>query len=257
MAPPSGAWRSPEGDMASVSEHYDRHLGPVYTWMIGDPDAAMKRNLEELRQLGVTPGVTGVALDLGAGPGLHAVPLARLGFSVLAFDNCGALVEELRLRSEGLSIQPIQADLQAFRGHHPGSADVVLCMGDTLTHLPSLPAVEALLSDIAAALSSPGIFVTTFRDYTSPPLAASDRFILVRADEHRILTCFLEYGDEVVTVSDLLHERMGEGWRLSVSSYPKLRIAPDWVGERLAALGLAVRIDRLERGMVRVVARRP
>jgi SAM-dependent methyltransferase len=209
-----------------------------------------------LRQLRVTPGLTGIALDLGAGPGLHAVPFARLGFSVLAFDDCRALVEALRRRSEGLLIQPIQADLQAFRRHHPGPVDVVLCMGDTLTHLPSLPAVEALLRDVAAALSSPGIFVTTFRDYTSPAPEAGDRFILVRADEHRILTCFLEYGDEVVTVSDLLHERMGEGWRLSVSCYPKLRLALDWVGERLEAPGLSVRIDRLERGVVRVVARR-
>jgi SAM-dependent methyltransferase len=242
--------------MASVSEHYDRHLGPVYTWMMGDAAAAMERNRDELRQLGVAPGVTGIALDLGAGPGLYAVPLAELGFAVIALDFCGPLVEELRRRSEALPIQAVQADLLAFRRHHSGPVDLVLCMGDTLTHLPSLSSVEALFGEVAGALAAPGVFVTTFRDYTSPAPQGSDRFILVRADEHRILTCFLEYGEETVTVSDLLHERTADGWRLSVSSYPKLRIDPAWVGERLQALGLAVQTDRTERGMVRVVARR-
>src|SRR5205823_5836896 len=77
--------------MATVSEHYDRHLGPIYSWMIGDVTAAIERNPEELRTLGVRPDSTGAAVDLGAGPGLHAIPLAELGFSVLAIDTCGAL----------------------------------------------------------------------------------------------------------------------------------------------------------------------
>ncbi len=242
--------------MPSVTEHYDHHLGPVYSWMIGDADAAIEQNMDELRQLGIVPGVTGAAIDLGAGPGLHAIPLARLGFAVIAIDTCGPLLQELRERAGALPIRRIQADLSSFRRHHAAPVDAVLCMGDTLTHLPTLAAVETLLDDVAAALSFPGVFVATFRDYRTREPRGEERFLLVRADDTRILTCFLEYAEDVVHVHDLLHERTSAGWQQSVSVYPKLRLDPAWVKQRLGAAGLAVQLVTTRGGMVRLVARR-
>lgn len=46
----------------------------------------------------------------------------------------------------------------------------------------------------------------SFRDY-SVPLQDEKRFIPVRSDEGRILTCFLEYSEDSVLVHDILHER--------------------------------------------------
>jgi SAM-dependent methyltransferase len=240
--------------MATVQEHYERQLGPVYSWMVGDAVTVLEQNLAELRQLGLQPGATGVALDLGAGPGLHAVPLAQLGFSVIAWDSCDFLLDELRQRSGTLPIQTIRGDLLTFRRGFDGAADVILCMGDTLPHLASLPEVEALLADIEAVLSDNGTFVATFRDYASRELNGADRFIPVRSDEERILTCFLEFAEHTVTVHDLLHERAGDEWRLSVSSYPKLRLDPRWVVARLESHGLVAQQETGRGGMVRVVA---
>jgi hypothetical protein len=42
----------------------------------------------------------------------------------------------------------------------------------------------------------------------------------------------------------------------SVSSYPKLRLAPAWVAEQLSAQGLKARIETAPAGMVRVIATR-
>jgi hypothetical protein len=70
-----------------------------------------------------------------------------------------------------------------------------------------------------------------------------------------MLTCFLEYGDKTVTVHDLLHQRTANSWRLSVSSYPKLRLAPHWVVEQLRSAGLSVLHDTLPGGMTRIVAK--
>ena len=67
------------GDVASVREHYDRHLGPVYGWMIGDFDAAKEAARTELRAAGLSEGAGSVAVDLGAGPGAHAIALAEAG----------------------------------------------------------------------------------------------------------------------------------------------------------------------------------
>jgi SAM-dependent methyltransferase len=242
--------------MASSREHYDTHLGPVYSWMAGDPEAAISRNREELRTLGILPGATRVAVDLGAGPGLYSVPLAQLGFSVLAIDNCASLVEELRGRIGRLPIRAVADDLLGFRAQLLQSVDAIICMGDTLTHLPSREAVDALLKEAAEALSENGVFVTTFRDYFTKTLTGAQRFIKVRSDETRILTCFLEYGPQIVTVHDLLHERTDAGWQLHASSYPKLRLGAGWVADRLGTLRLAVQQDVTPGGMIRIVARR-
>jgi hypothetical protein len=76
----------------------------------------------------------------------------------------------------------------------------------------------------------------------------------VRADADRILTCFLEYAEHEVTVHDVLNERDQDRWRQKISSYRKLRLAPEWVESKLVALGLAVRRDLTLSGMARIVA---
>jgi hypothetical protein len=55
-------------------------------------------------------------------------------------------------------------------------------------------------------------------------------------------------------VHDLLHERDDDGWRLRVSSYAKLRIAPEWVVDVAGRSGLDARIEGVERGMVTIRA---
>jgi SAM-dependent methyltransferase len=241
--------------VASVAEHYDGHLGPVYRWMVGDIMAAMERSRAELHAVGIVPGATGLAIDLGAGLGLHAIPLARLGFEVVAIETSSPMAEELRRETGDLPVRAVEGDLRRFREYVSGLADVIACMGDTLTHLPSQEAVAQVLDDVAATLASPGVFVATFRDYTRAGPAGTARFIPVRSDEARILTCFLEYGEGTVTVHDLLHERTDAGWQLRASSYPKLRLDPAWVVGRLEAVGLSARQEAGPGGMVRIVAR--
>ena len=106
---------------------------------------------------------------------------------------------------------------------------------------------------VAHSLKPGGKFVATFRDYTRP-LSGQARFIPVRSDESRILTCFLDYGPEHVMVHDMVHERSADGWRMRVSAYPKLRISPTHVAQSLQKHGLTVVLETAPRGMVRVVA---
>jgi len=241
----------------NVEDHYVNLLGPVYTWMVGDIDAALARSALELDEIPLPGRGGGIAIDLGAGFGLHAIPLARRGFSVVAMDSYEPLLQELAVRGGSLPIRTVKANLLGFRAHAAAPADVIVCMGDTLTHLPNSSCVESLFRDIAASLNPGGLFIATFRDYATAPLQGDARFILVRADQERILTCYLEYGDTTVTVHDLLHRREGGSWRLGVSSYPKLRLAPQWVAERLSSAGLSVRRDAVPGGMVRMTARKP
>ena len=147
------------------------------------------------------------------------------------------LLEELRRHAAGLPVSGVHDDLLSFQRHVNSRVGLILIMGDTLTHLPDQSAVQTLIARAAESLGPGGQFIATFRDYTSP-LAGDARFIPVRADENRILTCFLEYGDDHVDVHDLLYERQGSLWQFKVSGYRKLRLSPGLGGRRTSRRGL-------------------
>jgi 2-polyprenyl-3-methyl-5-hydroxy-6-metoxy-1,4-benzoquinol methylase len=152
--------------MSSVTEHYAAHLGPVYAWMAGGVGAAITRGAQEMEALGLAPRRTGQAVDLGAGFGMHAIPLARRGFTVLAIDTCGELLQTLRQTAGDLPIRTVEGDLLTLARHVDSLSELILCMGDTLTHLPDVASVGALFDSVAKQLCAGGKFVLTFRDYS-------------------------------------------------------------------------------------------
>jgi len=215
--------------------HYESLLAEHYTWMFGVPFAQkVAEQRELLEQLGALPAGRGLALDLGAGSGFQAVALAELGFQrVVAVDLSPSLLAELSDRKEQHSIEVVEADMIDYlAGCAAGTADMIVCMGDTLTHLESKANVTRMFVLAQSVLKPGGSLVLTYRDL-SAELTGADRFIQVAADEHRILTCFLEYAADAVVVHDLLHERKNGSWGLRKSAYPKLRLGQEWVAAAL------------------------
>lgn len=236
--------------MATVIEHYKNHLAPIYLWMAGGIDYALSLGKSDLADI-IGPGA--MAVDLGAGFGMHTIPLARAGYKVIAVDTSALLLNELRSHSIGLNVEVKQCDMLRFNEHLSGKADLILCMGDTLTHIQTIDQLNILFQRVAESLSDTGRFVTTFRDYTDLPRGVS-RFIPVRSDSDRIHTCFLEEKSERVVVHDVIHERVGNDWKMKVSRYEKLRLSPQTVNEILIELGLKSSVESGPRGMVRIVA---
>jgi SAM-dependent methyltransferase len=199
----------------------------------------VERETARLHRAGVGPAGRGaVALDLGAGSGVHSVALAKLGYEVVAVDLSPTLLAELEERRRHLPIRCVEADFTALPSDVPTDAAVVTCMGDTLLHLPSEGAVRDALRAAHERLEPGGRFVASFRDLTGE-LTGTDRFIDVRSEPDRIFTCFLEYAPDRVTVHDLVHVRDGAGWRLRKSAYEKLRLAPRWVEHALREAGFS------------------
>ncbi|MFJ9585261.1 class I SAM-dependent methyltransferase [Streptomyces acidicola] len=241
----------------AAADHYDGFLAEHYTWMLGgDLGALAAAQRAQLSDWGVVPVVPGpapaagsLAVDLGCGPGHTSLALAESGFDlVLAVDLSQSLLDELSAHAADIpAVRPVRSDLRtALRDLvRPGSADAVVCLGDTLTHLPTRGDVAALLNDIAGALAPDGTAVLSYRDLTVP-LTGTDRFLPVRSAEDRIMTCFLEYPDDyddyTVVVHDLIHTRSApEGaWTLHARSYRKLRLAHAWVLEQCRTAGLRV-----------------
>lgn len=240
--------------MNTAKDHYDQQLASIYSWMAGTPEAAIKRNHELFRHLQLDSRSGGLAIDLGAGSGFQSVPLADLGFSVVAVDFCAALLSELSNRAKHLSIRTVHDDFLNFTQYVDEQAQVIVCMGDTLTHLESFNAVQSLLLGVENALATNGKLILTFRDYVSVEPQGTQRFIPVQSDESTILTCFLEYREDVVEVYDLLYRKESDRWALSVSSYPKLRIDKNWVCDQLRKAGLEVVRNEMINGMICIAA---
>jgi 2-polyprenyl-3-methyl-5-hydroxy-6-metoxy-1,4-benzoquinol methylase len=243
--------------MATVQEHYDKHLGRIYSWMLGEKAAAIEGARNDLSNSGVGAQANGLALDLGAGTGIYAIALADLGYRVQAIDSCQGLLDELKADIGPRPIKLIHGNLLSFRTHLESQVDLILCMGDTLTHLDSEEAIKRMFEDAKAALKPGGTFIATFRDYVLTPLQGTTRFFLVRSDNRRILTCFLEYGEKKVTVHDMLYELEDTGCKLTISAYPKLRLDPKHAASMLAKTGMNVRLEQGMRGMVRLVGEMP
>ncbi|WP_419992468.1 class I SAM-dependent methyltransferase [Streptomyces boninensis] len=232
---------------AAATDHYEHLLAEHYTWMLGGSIRSLARKQAGLLwELGVQPRTEDdAALDLGSGPGPQSLTLAWLGFaSVTAVDTSSRLLDELReYAAEAPAIRPVHADLRTAvpQAAAPATAAAIVCMGDTLTHLPDRRDVPALLADCARALRPGGHLVLSYRDLTAAP-SGTDRFIPVRSTDDRVLTCFLEeYDADRIMVHDLVHTWSPDGWELHVGSYPKLRLAPAWLAGQCRAAGLRVR----------------
>ncbi len=243
--------------MNTAKDHYDRQLASVYSWMFGTPESVIKRNQDLLNHLGIDSVPRGLAIDLGAGSGFQSIPLATLGFSVVAIDFCTSLLSELSDRARHLPIRTVHDDILNFPNYIEDQAQLIVCMGDTLTHLESLNSVQSLILDINRALATPGRLILTFRDYVSTELEGTQRFFPVCSDESTILTCFLEYHTDIVEVHDLIYRKDGDRWVLSTSSYPKLRIDKMWICDQLHRCGLKIIQNELLNGMICIVAEKP
>lgn len=242
-----------------VRRHYESLLAPNYTWMFGAPFEAkaseQRKLLEQL--LGSEFNYSGLAIDVGSGSGFQSVALADLGFSpVLAIDISETLLQELERNRGGREIATVCGDLRNIKSYvGSAKASAIVCMGDTLPHLPDRDSVQQFFAEAHYVLKPGGSLVLTFRDL-SVELHGMGRFIPVHNDADRIMTCFLEFDSEVVTVHDLVHVRKEDGWHLQKSCYRKLRLSTDEVGKCLSNAGFQVEVNLPTGGMSTVVARR-
>ena len=145
----------------------------------------------------------------------------------------------------------VRADLLNFLRTTKDQFAAIVCLGDTLTHLGSMDEVSLFFSLARRVLEPGGKLIATFRDYTVAR-RGEERFIPVKGDEARILTCFLEFEESTVAVHDIVHERAADGWRTRVSAYRKLRLDPQKMIETLDSIGFEARLEAGARGMVRL-----
>ncbi|WP_019865717.1 class I SAM-dependent methyltransferase [Methylovulum miyakonense] len=236
-----------------VKEHYEHHLGDFYSWMVGDFETKQQEHQLFLEANQLFPRSTKMALDLGAGHGIQSVSLARLGYTVIAIDFNRQLLAELELNKRQFAITGINDDIRRVREYADPQPEAIICWGDTLTHLESSESARQFIINCCGILADNGKLILAFRDY-STELVGDNRFIPVKSDDTKILTCCLDYETDKVRVTDLLHVKTANGWQQKVGSYYKVRLAPKDIVATIVECGLAVTFNEVVNRMVTIIA---
>lgn len=239
-----------------VKEHYEKHLADFYSWMIGDTQSKSTEFQNFLQDNGIKPKGTKVAIDLGAGNGIQSIALKNLGYRVTAVDFNEQLLNELKTNPSGEGIGVKLGDIIDVLELEDLNPELIVCCGDTITHLESKDQIEILIRDASRILENDGNLILTFRDY-SKELNDKQRFIPVKNSTDRILTCILEYRAEKVKVTDLLYENLNGEWTQKVSSYEKVRIEPSTVVEILKGNGMEIELNEPINRVQTIIAKKP
>jgi len=93
-------------------------------------------------------------LDLGSGPGRHALPLARSGYTVTAVDTSAGLLEKLEAERGQLPIETICADMREFVRDQ--TYDLVLVMWTSFGYFEDESDHEKVLNNIRQSLRPDG-----------------------------------------------------------------------------------------------------
>lgn len=239
--------------MPDTRTHYESHLADYYVWMSGGFEKKLDDNRRFFRRHLRPVSGTPLAVDLGAGCGFQSIPLAEWGYRVLAIDFSAKLLHELAARAGSWPITTIEGDLRDagfFEGQTP---ELVVCMGDTLTHIIREDEIRTLFKTVWHHLRPGGQFILTYRDLTQE-LTGHDRFFPVGSSNDRLFTCFLEYHRDTVRVFDIVWERTDAVWKQKVSSYDKRRLAASTCHSWLEQTGFSVTLDEVENGFTTIIA---
>ncbi|TVQ40832.1 MAG: class I SAM-dependent methyltransferase [Wenzhouxiangella sp.] len=107
-----------------------------------------------LELVGIEPGRV---LDLGCGPGRHALPLAATGYPVTAVDTSQTLLEHLEQARGELPIESVQADMREFV--RPEAFDLVLVMWTSFGYFEDEADHRRVLANIHQSLRPGGRLV--------------------------------------------------------------------------------------------------
>ncbi|KAJ3268800.1 hypothetical protein HDV01_002286 [Terramyces sp. JEL0728] len=168
-----------------VKSHYHSLLSQHYTWTFGGSNK-QSNNYKVLSQY-LQDGQGKVAVDLGCGSGFQSVPLMQLGYHVFCVDSSTQLLEELQEHAPTKNYTLVETDMLSYKH----KADVVVCMGDSITHLANLDEVELLLRNVYDMLD--GLFFISFRDLTVE-MFDCDRYVIFISN-HVIFGCFASIPD--------------------------------------------------------------
>jgi len=143
---------------------YDE-LAAFYDLIYQDWEASMRWQGAVLADL--LPPVPARVLDASAGIGTQTLPLAEIGYEVVARDLSREAVDRLRREApaRGLDVDAGVADMREVARSVAGSFDAVLSLDNSVPHLLADEQIVAALSGFRSLLAPGGSVLVSVRDY--------------------------------------------------------------------------------------------
>jgi SAM-dependent methyltransferase len=160
-------------------------LAGVYDWLVPEnlrsPEGSAAAFAAVLAE--VPSGAR--VLDCAAGTGQLAVGLARRGYAVTATDASAQMIERARALAarRGVALRAETCAWEELPGRGwDGAFDLVLCVGNSLTHAPGQAGRRAALAAMCDVLRAGGLLAITSRNWEQlrparPGLEVADRLV--------------------------------------------------------------------------------
>jgi SAM-dependent methyltransferase len=153
-----GARRLAEGFYDELAEGYELMIN----W-----DARLEREAPFFRKLFGERGVASV-LDCACGSGRHAVEFASWGIEAAGCDISGEMLRLAKRNASqaGAVVDLFKAGMTEVSEKAGGRKfDAVVCLGNSLPHLPTQRELDRAMRSIRRALAPGGVFISQIRNY--------------------------------------------------------------------------------------------
>lgn len=191
-------------------------------------------------------------LDAAAGTGMHALALARRGYTLSAADLSPAMAEVARQNAASAHL-PLRFEVAGFAalahtfGIDAADADAprfdaLLCLGNSLPHVSDAVSLAHALADFAACLRPGGLLILQNRNFDLV-LAARQRWMEPQAHHQsgldKLFIRFYDFDpDGRITFNMLTLQRQGEGtWTQQVAATRLLPITQPGLSNALVEAG--------------------
>ncbi len=195
---------------------------------------------------GLGTGGPARVLDAACGTGMHAVELARRGYPAAGADLSTGMVERARQNAAAAGVEvrfraaPFGQLARAFAGELP--FDALLCLGNSLPHVPGVEALGEALADFHACLRPGGGLLIQNRNFDAV-LAGRERWMEPQAHQEAggewVFLRFYDFEpDGMITFNIItLRREPGQGWRQRVTGTRLLPLPQAQLVRALEAAG--------------------
>ncbi len=192
---PHDAQEDMNDDANGVADVYDALAGD-YDNLFTDCATAAESTYETLLRL--LPGLRQASriLDCACGTGVECVSFAKRGYLVHGSDASRGMLARARrrFRTQGLRIPTTRCTWEELpRRFKPGSFDIVLCLGNSVSHCLDRSSLLASLRGMFAVTAVGGVLVIQLRDWDGL-LAKKPRLTVGtvrREGEHRLIPMYI------------------------------------------------------------------
>ena len=148
-------------------QFYD-DIAEYYDLIYADWEGSMLRHGAAIAEIldGRVPSRTRI-LDVSAGIGTQVLPLAALGYEVVARDVSEGAIRRLRreARQRGLEVDAGSSDMRDVSRSVSGPFDAIISFDNSLPHLLTDSDIAETLRGLSSLLSPGGIILVSVRDY--------------------------------------------------------------------------------------------